>query len=655
MTASIFPSTMQLEEAKSKLEAQEKEASELGRKIEEARSELEELIAESKRAINALEDDKRRVQGEIQLTKEFLSPMRRLPDDLLQHIFWSNFEEFPCCAWTLAAVCSSWRRLVLNMPRMWSKIRLVTTPDASPDTVRLWLERSGSRSPLDIEIYLHVPAPPRKRRRVVTPVPVWSPPPVADMFFQAPPTPPAAYFGPPAANTVQFGMHAAIPHLPPPPNSAHVHAVYVDPVTGWRVNRSKNQSPTSSSWGHIAVYYLAEQMHRWKRFVFRFDRQFDSMAALRNISRDAPMLEEFEVSCGEPLRSDADLYPYDWAWLPSADCNSETRLQNIRSVTLQYVPFKWSSPLISANLRSINIRSLSTPGLGGHSSTQMTLDRLLHIIAANPSLEHLALHFQNAQPAVLPLEPTRLAELKSLSIGGSFTLAPLLDALITPSLDSLTLNIDREAPEESISALLARSNSPPVTFLSLAYQSQLGMGPYYGDAPGLLPWGFLSAVPDLRTLQIGHTALDVLTDALSRVEEDAGSWLAPRLEHLAMRNCHAHGDSVAKLVALVEARNPQLHGAGGGHHVAFPGHANGVVHIAGALHGLVGVGGPMHHAPVGGAGHPTRLKSLELYDCATLGEDIVRWLRSRIADVKFSEPVIPRGPPRSPSYYPIDL
>lgn len=363
------------------------------------------------------------------------------------------------------------------------------------------------------------------------------------------------------------------------------------------------------------------------------------------------MLEEFEVSSGEPVRSEADMYPYDWQWLPSTD--REVALPSIHSVSLQYVPFRWSSPLIAGNLRSLNIRSLSSPGMGAHSSTQMTLDRLLHIISSNPSLESLSLHFQNAQAAVLPLETTRLGELKSLNVGGAFTLAPLLDALITPSLESLTLNIDREGMEESIQALIARSNSPPISLLSLAYQSPLGVGPYYGEAPpGLAPWGFLTALPHLKTLQVGHTALDVLLDSLSHVEEDSGAWLAPELEHLALRSCRAHGDSISKLVSLVEARNPPL-----------PGSHN-IVHGPGAGHDVfLGPGGVAVPLPIpppppppaphpilaAAAGHPTRLKALELHDCTQLGEDIVKWLKSRIPDVKFSESLIGRCVP--PGFY----
>lgn len=37
-------------------------------------------------------------------------------------------------------------------------------------------------------------------------------------------------------------------------------------------------------WGHIAFFYLAEQMHRWERFVFRFDKHFTSISALKALA-----------------------------------------------------------------------------------------------------------------------------------------------------------------------------------------------------------------------------------------------------------------------------------------------------------------------------------------------------------------------------------
>ena len=51
-----------------------------------------------------------------------------------------------------------------------------------------------------------------------------------------------------------------------------------------------NQSRASSHWGHIVIYYLVEQMHRWERFVFRFDRQFPSWQALKSVSGASRLL-----------------------------------------------------------------------------------------------------------------------------------------------------------------------------------------------------------------------------------------------------------------------------------------------------------------------------------------------------------------------------
>lgn len=45
-----------------------------------------------------------------------------------------------------------------------------------------------------------------------------------------------------------------------------------------------NTPRTSMHWGYIAVFYLVEQMHRWERFVFRFDKYFASMSALKSIN-----------------------------------------------------------------------------------------------------------------------------------------------------------------------------------------------------------------------------------------------------------------------------------------------------------------------------------------------------------------------------------
>ena len=54
-------------------------------------------------------------------------------------------------------------------------------------------------------------------------------------------------------------------------------------MTPERSTLSQQRLRKNMHWGHIAFYYLVEQMHRWERFVFRFDKQFASIGALKAI------------------------------------------------------------------------------------------------------------------------------------------------------------------------------------------------------------------------------------------------------------------------------------------------------------------------------------------------------------------------------------
>jgi hypothetical protein len=96
--------------------------------------------------------------------------------------------------------------------------------------------------------------------------------------------------------------------------------------------------------------------------------------------------------------------------------------------------------------------------------------------------------------------------------------------------------------------------------------------------------------------------------ALGAPDEDQAHWACPNLVSLAMKGCHAHADGVSKLVGMVEARNPEASATG---------------------------------VTVNGVS-PVKLKKLELYDCASLGDDVVRWLKGRIEDVSWTEPAYER-------------
>lgn len=316
---------------------------------------------------------------------------------------------------------------------------------------------------------------------------------------------------------------------------------------------------------------------------------------------DAPLLKEFEVACAEPTLHG------DWKWLPSAPSNAAIDISQLRSLTLQNVPFKWSSPIFR-NLRTLTVRALPT--------VHLSLDRILYIIAANPQLDTLSMHFVGPNQPVLPLSPTTLSHLKSLSLGGSYLLSTLVDSLILPALDSLVLDIDaREPIEDTVTALLARSGNPPLGRLSLSYglNPVSSSGLYYGAGSGVTSWHFLGELDHLRTLQVGNIAFEPLLAMLGAPDGDDGGidhWLCPNLTTLAMRDCHTHGDGVAKLVQMVDARNPE---------VGHPSLSSGAGVNASAV-------------------APARMKHLELYSCAPLGPDVIKWLKTRVDEVVCKEP-----------------
>jgi hypothetical protein len=309
----------------------------------------------------------------------------------------------------------------------------------------------------------------------------------------------------------------------------------------------------------------------------------------------APLLKEFEVSCAEPM------YHSEWPWLPSANPNTEVVLPKLETVTLQYAPFKWSSPMLRTNLRSLNLRTVPT--------TSMHIDRILLIVSNNKTLEDLSLHVTTVLNHVLPLSQTTLPELKTLSIGGHYLMASLIDSLVTPNLCSLTLNIDARDPiDDSVSNLVTRSSHPAIHTLSIAYGSN--GPPFYGGL--IASWGFLNDLNHLRTLQVGCTPLDPLFAVLGAAEEDVLGVMCPFLEHLALRGCPAHSDGVTKLVQMVDARNPD----------STP-----------------------HTTPtgaLGGTATPVKMRRLEMYECTVLGQDVVAWLKSRIDDVVCVDPPFER-------------
>ncbi|KAF7969591.1 hypothetical protein HWV62_26817, partial [Athelia sp. TMB] len=219
----------------------------------------------------------------------------------------------------------------------------------------------------------------------------------------------------------------------------------------------------------------------------------------------------------------------------------------------------------------------------------------------------LSLQFSSVQPPVLPLSNVTMHELKEVSIGGHHLMTLLVESLKIPLLESLVLDIEaREPVDDLITNLLTRSGAPPLSHLALAY----GATPYYYAHMGAVSsWGFLSDLHNLESLQVGFTPFEPLLTALGAPDEDQTTWLCPNLKSISMRNCHSHNEGVGKLVQMVDARNP----------------------------------GPSVSAISVNGVTPTKLKQLELYDCANLGYDVVEWLQGRVEDVSFTEPTHERS------------
>ncbi|KAE9406138.1 hypothetical protein BT96DRAFT_915633 [Gymnopus androsaceus JB14] len=189
------------------------------------------------------------------------------------------------------------------------------------------------------------------------------------------------------------------------------------------------------SWGHVATFYLKQQMPRWKRFVFRYDRVFSSLSAFKGITGNAPKLEEFEISSIEPSLINFN----DWQWIPNA---SNISLPVLQKVSLTNTAVCLNSSLLSSQpLHTIHISSPSTLQVGS----------LMHTLAKHAStLRTLSLHLTSLTPPVVPAStlpftstsPLCLLLLQELSLSGHSLLTQLAIAIATPALEELNVDID---------------------------------------------------------------------------------------------------------------------------------------------------------------------------------------------------------------------
>ncbi|KAF7376788.1 hypothetical protein MSAN_00096100 [Mycena sanguinolenta] len=126
---------------------------------------LDDEITKLKKAIDKLAEERSRVAAYVEAHKALLSPVRRLPLDIIQELFVACLPTHRNCVMSaseapvlLGRVCSAWRAILHTTSRLWSRLHVVE-PLWSPDDptsssfeekvaqrleiTHTWLSRSG--------------------------------------------------------------------------------------------------------------------------------------------------------------------------------------------------------------------------------------------------------------------------------------------------------------------------------------------------------------------------------------------------------------------------------------------------------------------------------------------------------------------------------
>ncbi|KAJ6456423.1 hypothetical protein C8R45DRAFT_1082129 [Mycena sanguinolenta] len=131
---------------------------------------LDDEITKLQQAINKLGEERSRVAAYVDAHKALISPVRRLPLDIIQELFFACLPIHRNCVISaseapvlLGRICSSWRAISLSSPRLWSSLHVVEPlpclNTASYDlkaaqrleVTQTWLGRSG-QCPLSISL-----------------------------------------------------------------------------------------------------------------------------------------------------------------------------------------------------------------------------------------------------------------------------------------------------------------------------------------------------------------------------------------------------------------------------------------------------------------------------------------------------------------------
>ncbi|CAE6372383.1 unnamed protein product [Rhizoctonia solani] len=380
------------------------------------------------------------------------------------------------------------------------------------------------------------------------------------------------------------------------------------PPTNWQpstnISRADREAQRDEvQWGHVVMFHLGSQVHRWRRFVYRAERLFMFLGAL-NVTfgnGNAPLLEEFVVDCGDV--GHRHVSPDPWCYFPTS---TTCKVPQIRTVDVRNVPFTWNSPMLRG-LRNLSLADQTHPVAG---SGRLSVDRLLKILSNNPDVETLNLEIR-CSPAVLPPRDLVLHKLKSLTIaGGDANTLEYLGHLTLPALESLSVRLSVPEPiDDALQALVSRSGHPQI--------KRFVCHPAYADE---FPCQAVAAIPTITHLEmLEMMPRDVLVQLTPRPHSDSPGpadtegvpnlpgVLCPVLESVAIRGCPSLAQALPELVQFILHRNPhELNSASAKSTSGLP-----------------------------------PLKSIVITDCGmSLEEDVREWITARVPHVVL-DPLVP--------------
>ncbi|KAF8133047.1 hypothetical protein K438DRAFT_1884496 [Mycena galopus ATCC 62051] len=130
-------------------------------------------IAKLQTAIDKLAEERDSLEAYVEVHKALISPVRRLPLDIIQEIFLACLPTHRNCVMSAAEapvlfgrICSSWRTISLSTPRLWARLHVVEPHQGVPDPTttsfeqkvaqrleitKTWLGRAG-QCPLSISL-----------------------------------------------------------------------------------------------------------------------------------------------------------------------------------------------------------------------------------------------------------------------------------------------------------------------------------------------------------------------------------------------------------------------------------------------------------------------------------------------------------------------